>query len=378
MTESAGRASDDPASLAVDAPAYKPETSLAALSSFDPDFNAADFAYLANSLVLTGSDFAELCETNARIYQTADRADAVQLWTTLKTWMSDTTFPPVQDSGSVPEEQTEEGAAKRRLNEWLLAPTATVDAGSQPSSTPQRSLSIPRSKPRTYSSSANQSSDNQGLDAFSEEDSTSETDAPARKERGTLVDGTLSTIAISPSLVAASGDAMGMEEDDIALPAPRRSPRMRSRENSITSTSESDSEQDDDLRGRTTTPIASAPPTAGRSRRPSSSLSMDRRPPVSLDNFGSRRSSMNRTRPSMLSSSRRGSLAPSSSVDVPSASGVAPKLSARVLANRKASLAMLTEAASLVKAQIGSVLQEYADRVSPSYSPFQGTVLIEK
>lgn len=53
--------------LAITGPAFRPDTSIATVSHFDPDHDHSTFEMLANNYVCGGKEFGELCEINAEV-----------------------------------------------------------------------------------------------------------------------------------------------------------------------------------------------------------------------------------------------------------------------------------------------------------------------
>lgn len=61
------RHSHTPDNGTVDSPVIRPDVNLNSLTTFDPDFSASTFAYLAKNLLVEDSDFSNICDTNAEV-----------------------------------------------------------------------------------------------------------------------------------------------------------------------------------------------------------------------------------------------------------------------------------------------------------------------
>ncbi|GAA5823041.1 hypothetical protein JCM3770_005710 [Rhodotorula araucariae] len=79
----------------VDSVQFRPDAYVSTVANIDPDFSIDSFAYLANNLELTGK-FGDVCTHNAHVCMLADRADAAQVWMTVRAWFDDDEqfFPP--------------------------------------------------------------------------------------------------------------------------------------------------------------------------------------------------------------------------------------------------------------------------------------------
>ncbi|BGP36404.1 SEA (Seh1-associated) complex subunit [Rhodotorula kratochvilovae] len=79
----------------VDSVKFRPDAFVNTVANLDPEFSIDSFAYLANNLELTGN-FGDVCTHNAQVCMLADRADASQVWMTVRAWFDDDEhfFPP--------------------------------------------------------------------------------------------------------------------------------------------------------------------------------------------------------------------------------------------------------------------------------------------
>ncbi|GAA5925166.1 hypothetical protein JCM3775_006383 [Rhodotorula graminis] len=79
----------------VDAPAFRPDAFVNTVANLDPDFSPDAFAYLANNLKVTGK-IGDVCAHNAQVSHLVGRADASQVWMTIRAWFDDDDcfFPP--------------------------------------------------------------------------------------------------------------------------------------------------------------------------------------------------------------------------------------------------------------------------------------------
>ncbi|KAI5476380.1 WD repeat protein 24 [Pseudohyphozyma bogoriensis] len=166
---------------AVDGPKFLPDTTLSSIAAFDPDFSATTFSELANTVVLTGKSFGEMCDINAEAYEYVDRPDASQLWSTLKVWFDDAPILlPDSPPKTPPKEEIADSSASERLSEWLRSPNAVVDTNPRTRAS-RRSFSLTLSRTRSITNSpVILPADAPGgpLDAFSEESTASESDVP--------------------------------------------------------------------------------------------------------------------------------------------------------------------------------------------------------
>ncbi|SCZ91316.1 BZ3500_MvSof-1268-A1-R1_Chr1-2g01329 [Microbotryum saponariae] len=410
---------------------YQSTAYINTLQQFDPEFSASQFANLANSLVVGGLSFAEMCETNAKTYEYAERMDRCQFWRILKIWLEGTT--PPESSSATP---LKDGAPPSFKPDVLAA---AASFGTSP-----HRLRFPHSSAYANSRWSVTTSPHVGptdisnkvpLPDFAEESTSSETDSPhaedhsqptsrayypdlsstssdseaeshfkvsaARKlsssSSGNAVKAGLGGLtSLRPLNTNGSGLTMGRRSTsstfggtnlggtatpiDNTLEASRPSSGSRHRTGPARpsgSSSENESGEEDgegmSRRDRVTSlQIA-------RSRRASSSTSDKRRPTQLREAFmaaqinGSRAVSADPTVVGLINS-RRGSLAPPgtharNSNDLQAATAEREQIELLILNTQRAQAMSrrLEEATEIMKRQIASVLQGFADDVSARY-----------
>ncbi|KAK4706117.1 SEA/GATOR complex protein SEA2/WDR24, partial [Phenoliferia sp. Uapishka_3] len=399
----------------IESPNFRPDVSLACVSDFD--FDRETFKLFAEDLLLTGDDFGDICDKNAALSESLQRLDAAQLWHTIKIWLHDQPHavpdPPPESPplARAPLEITTAIPPLFDLGSWLLSPTALAPESKHAPKVPtRRSFSNPLGRRSNAHSPVILPSEplRPGLDAFSEESSNGSdfrlgvrnpsplppppademTSSDSEQDRGARIRGTPAANKLSASLSALqtsrnrSNTLSGLspfttisqggdlsEIDDFSLP-PTSNSRLQSRAASSSSSgSDSDADGSRNAKIRATKIMARQAQNGGEvHRRASSGASADRKPRMSRDGVLqydalSRHTSIDRK---PINMSRRGSsgfVATKEAPPPPLPSRAPVDCPTQAQLTHKESLAHFEEMKTIVKQQIKSTLQDYADKV---------------
>ncbi|KDE06920.1 hypothetical protein MVLG_02807 [Microbotryum lychnidis-dioicae p1A1 Lamole] len=158
---------------------YQSTAYINTLQQFDPEFSASQFANLANSLVVGGLSFAEMCETNAKTYEYAERLDRCQFWRILKIWLEGTTPPEWSSATPLKDE------APPSFKPDVLAAPAIFGTSSHRLRFPHSSAYANSRRSVTTSPHVGPTdiSNKVPLPDFAEESTSSETDSPHAEDR---------------------------------------------------------------------------------------------------------------------------------------------------------------------------------------------------